>query len=73
MDVIRLWSYLTLVEYPSSKGDIVGVAERAGAPHGMLEFLQSLDGERYGSPEALQVAIQRRLSEPRVVPEAPLA
>jgi hypothetical protein len=66
MDVIRLWSYLTLVDYPASKADVVAMAERAGAPHGMLEFLQSLDGERYGSPEALQVAIQGRLSEPRV-------
>jgi hypothetical protein len=66
MDVIRLWSYLDGVDYPAAKADVVAASERAGAPQGMLEFLQSLEGERYDSPEALQVAIQGRLSEPRV-------
>ena len=66
MDVIRLWSYLEPVEYPASKHEVIGAAERGGAPQGMVEFLQSLEGERYDSPEALQVAIQGRLSEPRV-------
>ena len=65
MDVVRLWSYLTPVEYPASKLDVIAIAESSGAPQGMLEFLQSLSGDRYGSPEALQVAIQGRLSEPR--------
>ena len=66
MDVIRLWSYLGDVEYPAGKAEVIDVAARAGAPQGMVEFLQSLSGERYESPEALQVAIQERLSEPRV-------
>jgi hypothetical protein len=65
MDVVRLWSYLAPVEYPASKLDVIAIAEASGAPQGMVEFLQSLDGERYESPEALQVAIQGRLSEPR--------
>jgi hypothetical protein len=64
MDVIRLWSYLTLVDYPASKVEVVDVAARAGAPQGMIEFVQSVHGERYVSPEALQVAIQTRLNEP---------
>lgn len=64
MDVIRLWSYLGLVHYPASKLEVVSAAATAGAPQGMVEFLQSLDGERFDSPEALQVAIQGRLSEP---------
>ena len=68
MDVIRLWSYLTLVEYPASKLEVIDVAARAGAPQRMIEFLQSLDGERFGSPEGLQVAIQGRMNEPRVAP-----
>ena len=70
MDVIRLWSYLGVVDYPASKLEVIDAAARAGAPQGMVEFLQSLSGERYESPEALQVAIQERQSEPRVAPEA---
>lgn len=70
MDVIRLWSYLGNVEYPASKLDVIAVAEASGAPQGMVDFLQTLEGERFESPEALQVAIQERLSEPRTTPAA---
>ena len=68
MDVTRLWSYLGPVDYPASKLEVIDMAARAGAPQGMVEFLQSLSGERFSSPEALQVAIQERLNEPRVAP-----
>lgn len=64
MDTIRLWSYLTNVDYPASKLEVIDAAVRAGAPQGMVEFAQSLSGERYSSPEQLQVAIQSRLNEP---------
>ena len=69
MDVIRLWSYLAVVDYPASKLDLIDVAVREGAPQGMVEFVQSLSGERYASSEDLQVAIQSRLNEP-VAPSA---
>ena len=65
MDAIRLWSYLSLVDFPASKLEAIDVAARAGAPQGSIEFLQSLSGERYDSPEALQVAIQERMGAPR--------
>lgn len=65
MDVIRLWSYLTLVDYPARKLEVIDVAARAGAPQGMVEFVQGLSGESYATPEALQVAIQSRLNEPQ--------
>jgi hypothetical protein len=66
MDVIRLWSYLGGVEFPATKAGVVAAAEHAGAPQGMLEFLQSLEGEQYESPEVLQAEIQHRMSEPRL-------
>lgn len=67
MDVIRLWGYLGLVDFPASKLEVIDVSARAGAPQGSIEFLQSLSGDRYDSPEALQVAIQERLSAPPAV------
>ena len=62
--MIRLWSYLMPADYPATKLEVVEVAARAGAPQGMVEFVQSLSGERYASPEDLQVAIQSRLNQP---------
>ena len=67
--MIRLWSYLTVVVYPASKLDVIDAAARGGAPQALIEFVQSLSGERYCSPEDLQVAIQSRLNEP-VAPRA---
>lgn len=62
-DATRIWTYLTGVEYPASKLDIVAIAVAAGAPQDTVELLQSIHGERFEGPEALQVAIQSRADE----------
>ena len=64
IDNTEIWSYASGLEYPTSKLDVVANVEARGARQEVVELLQSLPGERYEGPEALQVAISSRLAPP---------
>lgn len=54
----EVWSYLSDVEYPASKLDVITTAERQGARQQLIEVLQALPGERFAEPEELQAALR---------------
>jgi hypothetical protein len=49
--------YLEQVEFPATKEDLIDAADAAGAPQELIECLQSLDGEQFAGPEAVEAAV----------------
>ncbi|MFK3979798.1 DUF2795 domain-containing protein [Micromonospora sp. NPDC050397] len=41
--------YLTALDFPATRDDIVAEAERAGAPHGVLRALRAMPPVDYGN------------------------
>ena len=58
-DPIEAQEYLTGVDYPISKHELIRAAEENGAPQEMIEELQAYDGERFESPADVQGAFTR--------------
>ena len=48
--------YLSGVDYPVTKQDLIKAAEENGAPQEMIERLQAYDDERFQSPAGVQGA-----------------
>jgi hypothetical protein len=49
--------YLTGVEFPASKLEVIAIAEANGAPQATIESLQRVRCERFRSPEAVAAAL----------------
>lgn len=47
------------LEFPASKDEVVGCAERGDAPREVLEQLRGAEGERYDDLQELQQAVRR--------------
>ena len=60
MTTTDIWTYLTALDYPASKADVVACAEAANAPQEHIETLQSVSGESFSDRDALHAAIAER-------------
>jgi hypothetical protein len=56
-------TYLSGLEFPASKLEVIAIAEANGAPQATIESLQRVKCERLPSPEAVVAAL---LTEERV-------
>ncbi|MEK6312574.1 MULTISPECIES: DUF2795 domain-containing protein [Curtobacterium] len=54
---IEIQKYLSGVEYPASKDDIVATAEREGASGDALEALKNIPDGDYDAPTAVSSAV----------------
>lgn len=54
---IQVQKYLSDVDYPCSRDELVATAEREGAGQGVLDTLRSLPADRFDSPTAVSSAI----------------
>ncbi len=46
--------YLKGVSYPANKKDIVGAAQRNGAPSHVMDFINKLPEKQYGGPNMVE-------------------
>ncbi len=54
---IQVQKYLSGIDYPASRDDIVSTAEKEGAPDDILEALRGLDDREYDGPTAVSQAV----------------
>ncbi|KTR08818.1 DUF2795 domain-containing protein [Curtobacterium sp. 1P10AnD] len=54
---IEIQKYLSGIEYPASKDDIVATAEREGASGDALEALKNIPDGDYDAPTAVSSAV----------------
>ncbi len=54
---IQVQKFLSGVDYPASKDDLVARAQQQGADDDVVSTLQELPGERFESPSAVSAAI----------------
>jgi hypothetical protein len=54
---IELQKYLSGVDYPASKDDLVRTAEEQGAPDDLLEALRSASSDSFDSPTDVSSAV----------------
>ncbi|MFJ4220172.1 DUF2795 domain-containing protein [Curtobacterium luteum] len=54
---IEIQKYLSGIDYPASKDDIVATAEREGATGDALEALKNIPDGEYDAPTAVSSAI----------------
>ncbi|GAA4267775.1 DUF2795 domain-containing protein [Frondihabitans peucedani] len=47
---IQIQKYLSGIDYPVSKDDLVENAKKQGAPDDVVEALQKLDGDSFDAP-----------------------
>ncbi|GGK99150.1 hypothetical protein JOE58_002879 [Curtobacterium luteum] len=56
-DPIEIQKYLSGIDYPASKDDIVATAEREGATGDALDALKDIPDGEYDAPTAVSSAI----------------
>lgn len=56
-DPIEIQKYLSGIDYPASKDDIVATAEREGAAGDALDALKDIPDGEYDAPTAVSSAI----------------
>ncbi|WP_022902872.1 DUF2795 domain-containing protein [Curtobacterium sp. B8] len=56
-DPIEIQKYLSGIDYPASKDDIVATAEREGATGDALDALKNIPDGEYDAPTAVSSAI----------------
>ncbi|WP_242090052.1 DUF2795 domain-containing protein [Curtobacterium sp. DN_7.5] len=56
-DPIEIQKYLSGIDYPASKDDIVATAEREGANGDALDALKNIPDGEYDAPTAVSSAI----------------
>ncbi len=56
LDPIDVQRALKGADYPASKSDLVGLAQRNGAPEEVIQALQAADAEQFDGPDAVQRA-----------------
>ena len=54
---IQVQKYLSGIDYPASKDDIVATAEQEGADGAVLEALKSIPDGEYDAPTAVSSAV----------------
>ncbi len=54
---IEVQKYLSGIDYPASKEDVVSKAEEHGAPDEVLEALRGIDDREYDGPTAVSQAV----------------
>lgn len=54
---IQVQKFLSGIEYPASKDDIVTTAEKEGADSDVLDALKQLPDQEYDSPTAVSKAV----------------
>ncbi|PZF55553.1 hypothetical protein DEJ23_11600 [Curtobacterium sp. MCSS17_008] len=54
---IQVQKYLSGIDYPASKDDIVATAEKEGAPDDVLDALKNIPGGDYDAPTAVSKAV----------------
>ena len=54
---IQIQKYLSGIDYPASKDDLVESARSQGAPDDVVEALQGLPGDSFDSPTAVSSAV----------------
>lgn len=54
---IQVQKYLSAVDYPCTRDELVATAEREGADQGVLDTLRGLPADRFDSPTAVSSAI----------------
>lgn len=54
---IQVQKYLSGIDYPASKDDVVSTAEQAGAPDDVLEALRAIPDGEYDAPTAVSSAV----------------
>ncbi|WIE75906.1 DUF2795 domain-containing protein [Curtobacterium sp. MCSS17_007] len=54
---IQVQKYLSGIDYPASKEDIVATAEKEGAPGDVLDALKAIPGGDYDAPTAVTKAV----------------
>jgi hypothetical protein len=54
---IQVQKYLSGIDYPASKDDIVGTAEREGADDDVLDALRKIPDQEYDAPTAVSSAV----------------
>ena len=57
---VQLQEYLAGLDYPVSREDLVRWAQENGASTAMLQMLQALPAEQFGSPDELSAALTTR-------------
>ena len=50
--------YIANVQYPASKLDVIAEAETNGAPQELIEALQRVSGERFGSAGEVRAGLE---------------
>ncbi|OIH99835.1 MULTISPECIES: DUF2795 domain-containing protein [unclassified Curtobacterium] len=54
---IQVQKYLSGIDYPASKDDIVSTAEQENAPDDVLEALRGIPDREYDGPTAVSSAV----------------
>ncbi|WXF91534.1 DUF2795 domain-containing protein [Curtobacterium flaccumfaciens pv. flaccumfaciens] len=54
---IQVQKYLSGIDYPASKDDVVSTAEQEGAPDDVLEALRVIPDGEYDAPTAVSSAV----------------
>lgn len=54
---IQIQKYLSGIDYPVSKDDLVENAKKQGAPDDVVEALQKLDGDSFDTPTDVRKGI----------------
>ena len=57
MNPATIQEYLEGVDYPVSKGELVKVAQDRGASTDIIDMLESMPGDTFGSPTDISKAI----------------
>jgi len=54
---IQMQKYLSGVDYPVSKDDLVAAATEQGAPDDVLDALRALEGDSFDAPTAVSKGV----------------
>ncbi|MBD8660822.1 hypothetical protein ABID92_002096 [Frigoribacterium sp. PvP120] len=54
---IQMQKYLSGVDYPVSKDDLVATAKEQGAPDDVIDALQALEGDSFDAPTAVSKGV----------------
>ena len=54
---IQIQKYLSGIDYPASKDDVVSTAEKENAPDDVLEALRAIPDGEYDGPTAVSKAV----------------
>jgi hypothetical protein len=54
---IQMQKYLSGIDYPVSKDDLIATAKDQGAPDDVIEALQGLEGDSFDAPTAVSKGV----------------